>query len=676
MQLLSKSDYIKKYNVSAKTFYNRIDAGKLIPRQLPGTNELHVIDDINTGITLNPADIDKLLKSFKAEFEEMILDASEKNVPAKDVFNEIEKKQQWLEAHGVKRICGFRFRSIYNKIAAFQIKKASGLELKLKRKVHKNAGTVYNRVLKNEHLQNLILPELCNFYVTNGTYESKDRVSSARLAVDLLIKYAQDLTNKGDDTFIEMLIPAVRQAAYRWFLKKVNQMGLKQITVLANHAGKWRNRYEVKNKGAFTDDINFNDYWMMDDHEIHISGGLEWDETLKEMKLQTLKLWTLIEAFTMKPLAYVIKTGELTSEDVINVLIQAFSKYGLPKRGILYDNGRITTAEKVHSFVMDVIRHPGTRELTKTCMLDFNPCRAYTPTDKSNIELFHSILERETSPFIQNFIAGKRENGRHTGYKLSPEECINTVDELKNYYITYLSENGFYQTRLRDRQIKQRGITISIQQHFNNCARDWKFTGIDGVTLRAAYSEKKLVTFSNQVKFKVNRVDQVFVPTEYISYIYNDRQFMALYHLNNLNEVCLYAVNRIQGTDINTGEVIRHEPGERVMTLTNLNYMSMDKRRELIARLNKQKRKAIKEGEKFIKMKANIENPLLTSLRVETDDAIVNGQKVIEKEARKIMDGALEDTAKTVYVKASEVMTDAAKPVYNDEDILKILADE
>lgn len=674
--MISKHEYLAAHGISAKTFYNRIDSGKLIPRKLPGTNTLYVIPVEDNRVLLKQKDIPQLLKSFKDEYEEIILDGVEKDVPAKTIFEAIEKKQLWLEQHGVKRITGFKQRSVYNKITAFKVKKAKGEELRLKRKPHKNIGAIYNPILSKPEFRDLILPELCNFYVTNGTYESKDRVSSARLAVDLLIKYAQDCKNNGDTTFIEMLIPSVRLAAYRWFLKQVNKMGLKQVALIANHAGKYREQYAVKNKGAFTDDINFNDYWMMDDHEIHISGGLEWDETLKQMKLQTLKLWTLIEAFTMKPLAYVIRTGDLNSDDVANVLIQAMRKYGLPNRGILYDNGSITTAEKVKNLVTNVIRHPGIKKLTGSTMETFEPCAPYTPTAKSNVELYHSIIERESSPFIQNFISGKRENGRHTGFKLEPEECINTVNELKSYYINYLSENGFYQTRLRDRQIKQQGITISIKQHFENCSRDWKFTGIGDDILHTAFSESKLVTYCNQVKFVLNRVTQVFVPGEYISHVYNDKQYLAKYIPDNYSKIYLYAVHRITGTDIATGEDIRHEAGELVMTLHNMNFMTSEKRKDLVSKLNRQKRKAVKESEKYIKMRANIENPLLTNLHVKANDEIVNGQKLVEKEARKIMDGKLDEAAKQIFVKASDVITEPPAPVYTDEDIMKILADE
>lgn len=674
--MITKQQFTQQNGISDRTFYNWVNTGKIITRYIPSENKTYVIPLNENKIELTKNDLLKVIESFKSEFEEMILQVADGKLELNKCIESIEEKQQWLEMHGVKRICGFKLRSIYNKIDAFKIKLASSEKLELKRKPRKDIGKVRNAILSDANFREKILPELCNFYITNGNYESKDRVSSARLAVDLLIKYAQNELEKGNDEFIEMLVPSCRQAAYRWFLKQLDRLGLKQVTIMANHAGKWREQYEVKNKGAFTNDINFNDYWMMDDHEIHIAGGYEWDETLKEMKMQTLKLWTLIEAYTMKPLAYVLKTGELTSDDVVNVLIQAMSKYGLPAKGILYDNGRITTAEKVEEFVLTVIRHPGIRHLTGSAMTDFNPCRPYTPTDKSNVELFHSIFERESSVFIQNFISGKRENGRHTGLKLSPEECINMVEELKSYYISYLAENGFYQTRLRDRQLKNTGVTISISKHWENCTRDWKFEPIKGEVLRYAYSEKKLVTYSNQVKFKLNRVDQVFVPMEYLSYIYNDKQFMAAYNPNNYAEIDLYAVQRINGEDVYTGEIIKHEPGDLVVTLHNLNHMTSEQRRELVAKLNKQKRKATKEAEKFVKMKANIENPLLTALRVNENNEIIDGQKIVEKEARKIIDGKLEEVAQTVYINAKDVITEPLHVELTDDDVLNILAED
>lgn len=605
----------------------------------------------------------------------MIVDGFSKELQWASIHSQIEKSQEYLQSIGVPPVKGFSFSNGWKKYEELRIKNAKGQYLEIKRKTRSDQGSVRNCILKNDDLRSNILPEICYNYYSNATLEGgmgdDMQVSSARNAVDLLLYNVKLELEKGNDQRVELLVPSVRQATYRWFLKWIDNNGIKQVVLMANHYNAWRDKFEVRSKGAFTNDINFMDYWAIDDHKFHVSGGEQWDELLRNLQMEDLQMWSCIDMYTMKPLAYVFLTEAPTSEDIINLLIQAIQGYGLPKKAILFDNGRVVTASNVVKFVEDLKRHPDVYQhevLTEA----FEPCRAYSPTEKSNIELFHSILEREASPFIKNFTSGRRENGRHSTAKLSPEECENTIEELKQFYTNYFE--GYFLDRPRDLERKGKFIQCSYNELFKNHSREYKFLRIDDSTIRSAYCQSKIITYNAQVKIKINRVEHVWVAQDYFSYIFDGKQFLAKYLSNNLRTLDLYALTRISGVDRYTGEEFYYEKGQLVVTLVNLGMMEKDERKALQVRLNKQKRKALKAVESSIVNAVVAKNPLIAGLEVNSNNELVNIRKKIQKQAKDIVEGKYNEAAKVIHIAAEDVITEAFNPnPMTDDEVLEVI---
>lgn len=330
--------------------------------------------------------------------------------------------------------------------------------------------------------------------------------------------------------------------------------------------------------GSFSDDINFMDYIAFDDRKGDVAGSLYYDEVTGKTKLRKVWYWIAIEMLTMKPVGWVILPREPNSDDVINVLIQSMMNVGLPKKGYLFDNG-IGNSGKVQSFMSRIkTLAAGSEYLEK----DFIPVAPYEPTHKANIERFNRFIKDEYDVIYKNYVGGNREEVRHSGKRLMPEECDHLVEEYIEKANAYLT--GDCINRTRDRVIKAKRYRVSIADLFDRQMQSYEPYMLNDQSLRWSLMDDTMIkTYEGGISLYREGVRFTYSDTDYNSSL-EGRKFQIAMLPSNQSKMDLYATEDF--VDTNTGE--EYHRGQLVTTLYSMRELPSAERQKSVFKYRKQ----------------------------------------------------------------------------------------
>lgn len=560
-------DYSRLKGVHPGTVYRWIQSGRVLP---VGNNiydpELEKLSDKSKEI---------IIREKVKEFEQLILKAHYDDSLTVPVVQQITTEVKHFATLGMN-IIGYAGRSIYRKIKN---------PASLKRKVRIDAGNICNENLLKCYDDFIGLAS--KFYLANAK-------KSINYTIDLVLHFAK----KNEDYFRIAAIP--KPTLYRTFRNYISSHSLDEVNDYINHHNIW-DQQKARVTGAFTDDIKFMDYFIGDDHKFDIHKILEFSPLRNKFEDKTLWSYFIIEAKTQKVLAYIVKTSEILSDDVIMLMMQALQFAGKPKRGILIDNGRINQSEDVKNFC---------RKIT----LDLDYSKPYQPTEKSPGERIFGYIKNEHDVFFNNFTGSDHKNeGRHSSLSMTPDKPDYTLEEFLCSLDNYI--NDFYQTRPRTRVIDGKKNTISIKDYFDKSWLTYEPALIEKRELRFAYMKEfpTVKEFRNELTFK----GETYTPhDQYLGMCFNGKKYKIAYLPNDLSEIDLYATRRFINPE--TGEVIN--PDDFIITLHRTR--SLINKQESIVKQNKAHKKRIREAaESLIDVAASTSTEVLNMVNSQVTDS-------------------------------------------------------
>lgn len=349
-------------------------------RHLNKYGSLHLLVDKNMPKETVQKVFAKNVKEIKKNLNDIILTEGPKDKAG--TVNKIEGIVKYWQRHGIT-LKGFNAKSIYRKIQKAETHKGLKLE-PLKRKTRGDKGTIRNNNIA-EILETHILPLAANIYFQNAK-------SNLKLTVDLMIDYA-----KTDENFYEIAAMSphtLRKVLRREFMER----GMEDKHELLNHYNLWFAKKRATVTGAFTDDIEFMDYLLGDDNKRNVASAWVYNPKTRKKELKQIRSWNWVEAKTGKILSYKNTTGDLTAEDVIETLIEALQKSGLPNKGIIIDNGIGSSAAFKNFFNRlnnaNAFIHGNGYEKIK-CVLG----KPYHPLDKAPVERSFGWTKEEFDTF-------------------------------------------------------------------------------------------------------------------------------------------------------------------------------------------------------------------------------------------------------------------------------------
>lgn len=349
-----------------------------------------------------------------------------------------------------------------------------------------------------------------------------------------VVKRLQEIARQTEELYEIAAIPQI--TLYKFCRQYLIDNNLLNSWNYINRRGRFK---QLSITGAFTDDIEFMDYYAMDDRKADISGVLVWDEVKKEWKTKTVFYWIIIEMKSMMPVGWVIKPDALNAQDVINALNQAFLSYGLPKKGILFDNG-IGYSSQVQSFITRLKQlYAGSGYFTKA----YSPGPAYMPTYKANIERFNKFLKDEFDLNFRNYVGGNRAEVRHTTLRLTPEQAENTISDYVKMAEMYLT--GDCIQRKRNRVINGNKLNISINELFYKLSRNFEFLKVEPKDLAwAALEYNKPRMFKGIIKITYKSTVINYLPDN-VPYELIGKKVYVAYNQQDLSRIWLYSAENI-----------------------------------------------------------------------------------------------------------------------------------
>jgi hypothetical protein len=578
---------------------------------------------ISTGI-----DLSTLLPEKKEEWNKYLKIAAFDETRAKEITDKITEQVNFFKKNGVK-VVGYDYKSLRRKI-----KDGIPQGIRLGDK-----GVWKNPIVKR------MLPDIMDaarrifFGMANPSYE---------LVTDLIIDEA-----KNNLDIIEIA------AIPKWTLYRVIKTELQQISadlvhMYKNHANIMHGKLG-KNHGA-SNDFAFGDYIVGDDNDPDVYRIPEFDEIRSQYKNMKLHCWFWQEAKSRKVLSYVIKTSEITTEDLKISFLEAIKEFGLPKLGVLIDNGIGRSAEFQHFLTV------------LTLKIFF--AKPYCPTHKSWIERMFKIFKDEHSVFYNNYTGSNHaKEGRHKNLTLTPEAADYTVPEFCKVFEHYL--NNFYLDRPRDMIVSDK--TISIREFYNQCMETYIPIKADEKLMRYAFMRNETVKMS-LVDFKFK--GEYYIPKNPIAHCFAKKTLRVAYNPLNMQEVDLYSSGYF--VDTLTGAI--YNDGDYIVTCTLTRKLAKDDRQELVSLNNRDFKKnlarlADDHIDKFIIMNPHLRDSINST--VNANGKIINTRKKIKAEVKRMLEhGApLENIGKTIMYEATVNSVDdiIGKAPATQEDVLKSL---
>lgn len=601
--MLTIEQYIQKSGLSRATVFNHLKEGKL-PAIGKGKNR-RILDVNNKTDFENPKIRKQIIRLQKAEYQRGILqahiyyrDAGNRYTPETEEIKRVilQDVQKWQQL-GIE-IPGFSEKSLYRKIA-------KGEEA-VNKKEHGCKGVYRNSVLSsNSSLEKFI--ELASFIYF------KYKKPNIGNCVDLLLTYARN-----NEAYWELgAIP--RSTALKALKKECYNRGWKEIHKYLNHYNEWKNG-KARVDGAFTDDKNcmFMDWIVGDDHKSDISYVLVWNPVRKKFEKQILRGWHWLEIKTQKILGFILKAGELKTEDLIISLIQALKNAGKPRKGILIDNG--------------LGRSGRFRDFCNKLNLVIKYAPPYDGKAKSPVERSFRYHKDELDNKQDNFVGSNHaKEGYHPTAALTPPETTITFDDYYKEFVSYAF--GWYETRERDREINGKKIRISIRDLFNSYWKDFKKVEVPDEKIRYAWLFEKRVKYSNGCHIRLKNEIYHYMPAP-LGFQFNNRHYICCYDPTDMNQIDLYATEDIY--DYETGEILA-EKNKRVATLTCTRKIGHNEHVEYITRHNKEYEKGIKLIANSIVDKASIADPAVLNPAINEQGRLMDGRKKAVKEVTKVL---------------------------------------
>lgn len=606
--------YIEQTGLSRATVFNHINAGKLLSYKQNG--KTCIFTDEQVKITC-PKLQRQIISSKKAEWNREIINAHSQlragiEINKQSIIGSILADVRHWQDKGIY-IPGYSEKSLYRKISL----------AKVERKSRDDRGILRNSVLKSNSALEKLLSLAAYFYFgdlksNNPLYKHGMTVSNISLVCDLVIKHSKE----NEDYYELAAVP--KPTMKRVLCDEFYSRGYKEKHKWLNHFNQWKNS-RAKVHGAFTQHIEFMDWIIGDDHKSDIDKVLVWNDARKRYELETCKGWHWIEGKTQKVLSYVIKPGELNSEDLILSLMEALMQYGKPNKGILIDQG-----------IGKSIRF---QDFCNRAEVPVEYSKPYEPTHKATIERSFGYIKNEHDTFIKNFVGGNHpEEGRHTSAKLSAETCDITFEQYKKSFDAYI--NDFYETRERNRTIDNKIIHISIRDLFNSYWRNHDKQDIDLRVLRHAAQFEEIRKYQGgMVNFTRKNTRYSYMPKEALPPAFNNRKYKFYFHPFDLSVIDMYSLCYIE--DKTTGWVINRN--EFVCTLHNILAAEPEDRRQDVVKFNRQSEKYLKEYVKVQVDTAIIENNISDAVnsQVEEQGKIINIRKRLEKDALNVIKTAM-----------------------------------
>ena len=345
-------DYCMQNGISKMTAYRMVSKGELKAIKMNGLT--YVIPG-KCVPTLEHGDERKLISEKKHKFDKAILSAqkrisqfpSDATAIRTKLVSDIEGEVEALRSIGVN-IHGYNAKSIYRKLK----------KDRLDRKTRADRFVIKNEILSRPEVREKIYESAVCIYMECAT-------SNFSLLSDLILERAK----REEELYEVAAIP--RSTLYSFLKNDFENSGYKTLHKYLNHFNLFKKTLP-KVSGAFTDDIDFFDYIIGDDHKLDVSAVLAWDEASRKWQHKQVKIWFWIEAKTMFPLGWEIKVGDFTVNDLKESLTRAFLQWGLPKKAVVVDNG-IGRGQEFKNFLL--------RAGLGTEQLQFSA--AYDPTNKA-----------------------------------------------------------------------------------------------------------------------------------------------------------------------------------------------------------------------------------------------------------------------------------------------------
>lgn len=565
MQLLD--EFAKKANLTKRTLYRHIAAGNLKTVKLNG--QTYVVEHkLKPAQKLSGKQRIELIKEIKEKLDNLIY-LGDSECP-KEAIEQIQTEINSYRLMGITfkgydnavkcDVTGYSEKSLYRKITD---------KKKVKPKSRADKGAIRNQKIA-KLLYTKIMPVAVHIYFRNSKANLKD-------TIDRLIEFS-----KTEEDFYDVAaLEKYKTTLYKTLSREFKDLGIRAKHEYLNHYNLYFTKRRATNTGAFTDDINFMDYILGDDNKRNVASAWVYNPKTRQNELKQIKSWTWVEAKTGKVLSFINSYNELNTEDVIFTLIEALQVYGLPKKGLIIDQG-IGSSQGFKTFIDRI--NIGL-ELTGEKKISLRLGRPYHPTDKAIIERSFGWTKDEHDSFYDNFVGDNHKlEGRHKGNALTPEKANYTFKDYDDSFRNFIY--GYYENRKRRRVINKHTEEISIRDYFN---REWEkhtFNSIPERIIRFALQKEREFTYKGGAfTFSFNGIIGDYIPANYYQAMplgFYGRRMKALYNPMDLTEVDIYAMEDIP--DKSEGLFIFK--GEYICTLKSVRELGKEKQR-LVAMHNK-----------------------------------------------------------------------------------------
>ncbi|MBL8008641.1 MAG: hypothetical protein JNJ56_14055 [Ignavibacteria bacterium] len=213
---------------------------------------------------------------------------------------------------------------------------------------------------------------------------------------------------------------------------------------------------------------------------------------------------------------------------------------------------------------------------------DYIPIAPYEPTHKSNIERFNRFIKDEYDVIYKNYVGGNRDEVRHSGKRLMPEECDHLVEEYIEKANAYLT--GDCINRTRDRVIKSKKYRVSIADLFDKQMQSYEPYMLNDQSLRYALMDDTMIkTYSGGISLYRDGVRFTYSDVDYNASL-EGRKFIIAMLPTNQSKIDLYATEDF--TDTNTGA--EYHRGQLVTTLYSMRELPTAERQKSVFKYRKQ----------------------------------------------------------------------------------------
>jgi hypothetical protein len=581
--VLSIQEYISINNISRRAVYYKISAGEILSMVMDGRTYILENKDI--------ASPEGISNSFRSELDQLISRAASAPDEKKELISRITSKVSQLRSVGIK-LSGYDLKSVYRKI-----KKIERGET-LTRKTRADKFVIKNEILQKT-MEDKVLPLASYFYFRN-----------ARPNLLMTAKLLQQYARTCEEYYELAAVPL--NTLYSRLNAAFSQSGLSRLHQFMNHYNIFKAGLPTV-PGAFTEDINFMDHIIGDDHKADVFKVFVYENN-KVIEKQ-VQIWLWIEAKTMYPLGWVIKYGAINQQDLIQSLAKVIRQYGLPGKSIVVDNGIGRGADF-------------TRFLDNISPKLYSFSAAYTPTNKAVMERCFGFMKSELDSFHENFVGpDKRIESRHRTEKLSPEATQIFFEDYKKQVENYFQSLfiGIPRTRLVG-GVKEK---ISIHDYYIREYQNYEFAPVAAGRIRMAMMQSCLRRYAYQLAVKG---EKFFSPVDVLPLCFEGEE-VRIYYDDLLEEIDIYTVNDV--FDRHTGVI--YYKNTYLTTFVNLRKHP-DKYghvKQLQNKIKKEVRK-IAEYQTAINDNVNISDPLKVLMTPDGEllDQRRATQKMIESELR------------------------------------------